>query len=239
MYNQLKVEFYKLWNSKFFYLSILGFLTASIMIYVSNVFRDNLDITGHQAFLGAISDTSLLFIMSLFVSYFIGNDFTNRTITNEIKIGYSRISVILSRIIIVLPFAVSLYLFYAIPRALLTGMSNGFGDAMTVYDVLIRALLFALQVMAVTSFTALIVFWCKKASLGMMISVCFTVITCNILRGFLGENTIFQLTSFYRIQMNSGTMTTQDISISFVSAAVTIAVVLLATYIVFRKAELK
>ena len=239
MYNQLTVELYKLWKSRFFYLAILGFLTASVMIYVSNVFRDNLDITGQEAFLGALSDTSLLFIMSLFVSYFIGNDFANRTITNEIRIGYSRISVILSRVVVVLPFTVSLYLFYAVPRALLTGMSNGFGDGVTIYDALIRAVLFALQVMAVTSFTALIVFWCRKASLGMMISVCFTVVTCNILRSFLGGNAVFRLTSFYRIQMNSGVMTAQDIIVSFVSAAVTIAAVLLAAYLVFRKAELK
>jgi hypothetical protein len=148
-------------------------------------------------------------------------------------------SVVLSRAIVVLPFTALLYLFYAVPRVLLTGIANGFGDTLVVYDVLIRTLLFTLQVMAVTSFTALIVFWCKKASLGMMISVCFTVITCNILRSFLGENTIFQLTSFYRIQMNSGAMASQDILVSFVSAVVTIAAVLFATYIVFRKAELK
>jgi ABC-2 type transport system permease protein len=209
------------------------------MIFVSNVFRDNLDITGQQAFLGSISDTSLLFIMSLFVSYFIGNDFANRTIANEIRIGHNRMSVVLSRAIVALPFAALLYLFYAVPRALMTGVTNGFGVEVAMSEVFIRAVLFVLQVMAVTSFTTLIVFWCKKATLGMMASICFTVITCNILRSFLSENTIFRLTSFYRIQMNSGAMTTQDISISFVSATVTIVVVLLATFIVFRKADLK
>ena len=239
MYNQLSVEFYKLRTSKFLYLAILGFVTAGVMIYVSNVFRDNMDITGSQAFLGAISDTSLLFIMSLFVSYFIGNDFANRTICNEIRIGYSRLSVVLSRAIVVLPFAALLYLFYAVPRGLMTGVSNGFGAGLAAPDIFIRMILFVFQVMAVTSFTALIVFWCKKASLGMMISVCFTVVTCNMLRSVLGGSTIFRATSFYRIQMNSGVMTSRDILVSFVSAIVTIVVVLFVTYIVFRRAELK
>jgi len=239
MYNQIKVEIYKLRNSKFFYVSIIGFLTMSVMIFHANVFRDGLDITGYEAFIYSISDTSLLFITSLFVSYFIGNDFANRTIDNEIRIGYSRISVILSRVIVALPFTALLYLFYSVPRAVLTGLVNGFGEEMAVQDVLIRIVLFTFQIMAVTSFTALIMFWCKKSSLGMMISVCFTVVTCNILRGFSGDNPIFRATSFYRIQMNHEIMTSQDIVFSFVSAIVNIIAVLFAAYLVFRKAELK
>jgi ABC-2 type transport system permease protein len=239
MYNQLKVELYKLRTSRFFYLSVIGFLTASVMIYFANIIRDSLDITGSRALLSAISDTSLLFIMSLFVSYFIGNDFANRTIDNELRIGYSRLSVVLSRVIVALPFAAFLYMFYAAPRAILTGFSNGFGYEMTTQDAFIRIILFMLQVMAVMSFTALIMFCSKKASLGMMISVCFTVITCNIMRSFLDDNPIFKATSFYRIQMNSEAMTTQDITFSFVSAVATIFFVVIATYVIFRKTELK
>ena len=239
MYNQLKVEFYKLRTSKFFYIAAIGFFTASVMIFWSNIFRDGLDITGGRAFVGSISDTSLLFILSLFVSYFIGNDFSNRTIGNEIRIGYSRISVILSRVIIALPLAAFLYLFYAAPRAILTGLINGFGSEFTIYEILIRTLLFSFQVMAVTSFVAFIMFWCKKSSLGMMIGVCFTVITCNILRTVLSDNTVFRLTSFYRIQMNIEAMTSWDIGISFLSALTTLLAVLSVTYIVFRKTELK
>ena len=239
MYNQLRVELYKLWKSKFFYFSILGFVGLSIMIIVQLYSFGEMDLTGQQAFIRVISDTDLLFIVSLLVSYFIGNDFTNRTITNEIRIGYSRLSVVLSRVVVVLPFAVLLYLFYAAPQVLVSGILNGFGDTIMVSDLLIRAILFIFQVMAITSFTALIVFWCKKAPLGMMISTGFTLVACNVLRGFLYDNVIYQATSFYRIQMNYRIMTSQDIIFSFVSAAVTLMAVLIATFIVFRKADLK
>ena len=238
MYNQLKVEFYKLRKSLFFYIAMLGFLTASVLMAVSQISQGR-DISGQDAFLGSISDTSLLFVLSLFVSYFIGNDFTNRTIDNEIRIGHSRLSTILSRAIIALPFTALLYLFYSVPYALIMGFVNGFDGGVVATDFLIRTPLFVLQLMAILSFSALIMFWCKKSALGMMLSVCFTVVTCNILRNIMNDNAIFRFTSFYRITTNNLSMTTQDIMISSVSAIVTIFIALLAAYIVFRKAELK
>jgi ABC-type transport system involved in multi-copper enzyme maturation permease subunit len=239
MSNQLKVCFYKLRKSLFLYLSALGFFTAAVMVAVKNIFVDKLDISGQVVLIHSLSDTSLLFIITLFVSYFLGKDFANRTIDNEIRIGYSRWSVLLSRIIVALPFSAILYLFYSVPYALIVGASNGFNGNMKLHEIIIRIVLFALQVMAITSFAVLIVFWCKKSSLGIMLSVCFTVITCNILRNFLDDAVLFRATSFYRIQMNMVKMTSQDIITSFVSAIITIFIVLFATYIIFRKTELK
>ena len=238
MYNQIRVEFYKLWSSKFFYLSILGFIGLGVFMSYNNYVFWELDLTGQQAFIRAISENDFLFIIALLVSHFIGSDFTNRTITNEVRVGYSRTCVVLSRAIVLLPFAVLLYLFYAAPQVLVEGILNGFGGVIAVSDMLIRTILFAFHVMAITSFTALNVFWCKKASLGMIISFFFTLVTCNILSNF-DDNIIYQATSFYLMTRVGWVMTTQELIFSFVSAAVTLMVVLFAACIVFRKAELK
>lgn len=40
----------------------------------------------------SICDTSFMFIISLVTAWFAGNDFLNRTMHNEIKVGYSRFS---------------------------------------------------------------------------------------------------------------------------------------------------
>jgi ABC-type transport system involved in multi-copper enzyme maturation permease subunit len=239
MHNQLKAEFYKLRSTKSFYIVILIYAIFSTFQFEDAFFSNELGISGQQVILGAISEPDLLFVIALLMSSFVGSDFTNRTITNEIRIGYSRISVVFSRAIVVFAVTVMLYLLYVIPGALVMSISNGFGDVITVGEVLIRAILFAFQVMAVISFTLLIVFWCKNASRGMKLSTFFTLITCNILRSFFYDNAIFQATTFYRIQMNERIMTSQDIIISFVSAIATLAAVLFATYMVFRKADLK
>ena len=239
MNRQLSITLYKMRKSLFFYLAALGLMIAGGLMAFNQIVTLGLEISGQSAFLGALSDTSLFFVPSLIVSYFIGNDFTNRTVNNEIGIGYTRLSVVLSRVLIALPFAAFLYMFYAAPYSIIMGIANGFGGYFSITDVLVRFLLFFMQLISILGFSALIIFWCKKAAMGMMISVCFTVATCNVLRNLVSGNTIFRLTPFHRITMNNEYLTTNALVISVVSATLAIFMVLLVTHIVFRKAELK
>lgn len=239
MNNQMKVEVIHLRKSVLFYLAIAAFVVLSMMYSWKMVYTDMSNNSGIDAFVGTMSDTSLMFILSLFASYVIGNEFTNRTIDNEIRIGYSRFSVVLSRAIVVLPFTLIPYLAYTVTSTLFLGLANGFATAFTVSDLIIRFILFALQVMSIQSIAMFIMFACKKASLGMMVNTCFAVVTCNLLRNILQDNSLFKLTSFYRIMMNNQSMSVQDLLISFVSAIATLLLMVYASYIVFRKAELK
>jgi hypothetical protein len=95
------------------------------------IFVDKDAITGYEMYIGAIRDTSLIFVLSLFVAYFVGNDFTSRTINNEVQIGYNRLTVILSRGLVILPYAAVLYLFYVVPLTVMIGIFNGFGALST------------------------------------------------------------------------------------------------------------
>jgi ABC-type transport system involved in multi-copper enzyme maturation permease subunit len=204
------------------------------------LFIDKLEISGVHIFLSTISDTSFLFILSMFASYFIGNEFTNRTIDNEIRVGYSRFSVILSRWIVVPPFTTLIYLFYTATVTLFVGSINGFETEFPVYELFVRLILFILQVMAIQSFAVLIVFICKKASLGMLISISFSVVTCNILRNFFAEDSyIYTATSFYRITLNSKQLSPQETILSFASAIITVLIMYCITYISLQKAEVK
>lgn len=238
MHNQLKLEMYKIKRSKIFYLGILAFIALGILIGVKAI---NLHmVSGKEIFLDTVSDTSVMFLLSLFICYFIGDDFTNRTIDNEIRVGYSRLSVILARGIVVLPFTVLIYMCYTITTTVCVGIINGFGTEVTIIEMLVRLILFAFQVMAVQSFTIFFIFVCKNATLGMVVSVCFTFVTCNLLRNFMGEeNFLFRITSFYRIMMNSESLTIQNIIVSFVSAIVTIIIMFFITHMAFRKADLQ
>ena len=240
MHNQLKLELYKLKRSKFLYLVSFAFIALGIIIGVNSTKMNMSMVSGKAIFLESISDTSLLFLLSLFICYFIGDDFTNRTIDNEIRVGYSRLSVIIARGIVALPFTVLIYMCYTVTITVCFGIINGFGTEVTIAEMLVRLILFALQVMAVQSFTIFFMFVCRNATLGMMISVCFTFVTCNILRNIFGENNLlFRITSFYRIMMNDKDLTTQNIIVSFVSAIATILIMFLLTHIVFQKAELQ
>lgn len=94
MHNQLMIEKYKAVRFPILYIAavilatadfLLGFLKLPESMNTSTVFSISL------------CDTSFMFIISLVAAWFAGNDFMNRTIHNEIKVGYSRFSVILAR----------------------------------------------------------------------------------------------------------------------------------------------
>jgi len=238
MSNQIRVGMVRIGRSVFLYLTIAGFITFAVM-YCVKMIQDRVFFTGEEALMGTFADTSLLFIVSTFTSHIIGSDFTNRTVDNEIRIGYSRLSVVLSRAAVVLPLTFAPYLAYCLCCAAAMSAVNGFGTVFTAADILVRLLLFFLQVASIQSFTLFIMFACKKASLGMLLNICFAVLTCNLLRNFLDSNAIFNLTSFGRIMMNDRVMTVRELSVSFVSAAVTLAVMVTATWLVFRRTELK
>lgn len=240
MINECKVQWYKLRRSPIFYLMI-GFYLLMAGLIISKISGRDVRITGTEMFLGGIGDTSLLFGLTLFVSYFIGMDFKNRTIENEIRIGYSRWSVLLARSIVVLPVAVGIYIFaYVLPVTVGSTVADGLGAGLSVQGAILRLVLFCIQVAAVLSFTILFMFVSNSATVGMMVSVCFTFLTCNLLRNFLdAHNPVFALTSFCRIMMNEGGLNGKDIVISALSATINTVAVLVLTYHLFKREELK
>jgi len=238
MYNQLKIEFYKLKTSIMYYLMLVLFAVIGVSYGIIKFVPG--DISGGQGFINTIGDTSFIFILTLFVCYFVGSDFSNRTIHNDIKIGYSRLSVVLTRGIVVLPAVALSHLVYVFSTAVSVGIINGLGTEMSIQSMIAQSVLVFIQIMTIQSFSLLIMFLCKKSSLGMVLSVCFTFLTCNILRNFLGEeNFLFKITSFYRIMMDFQSLTTNEILLSFTSAIVTLIIIFCVTHIAFRKAELK
>jgi SNF family Na+-dependent transporter len=107
MYNQLIIEKYK---AKRFIIMYL----AAVVLAAAGFFLGFLKLPEHldtaTVFSFSICDTSFMFIISLVTAWFVGNDFLNRTIHNEIKVGYSRFSVFITRTITAVIMAVLLHL---------------------------------------------------------------------------------------------------------------------------------
>ena len=71
---------------------------------------ENLDI--YHFFQDSVQDVSLVFLTALFVAWFIGQDFNNRVLQHEIAGGYSRFSIIISRVIPVALASVAMHVIY-------------------------------------------------------------------------------------------------------------------------------
>lgn len=237
MFNLLKVELYKLKKFQFWYLAVL------LMFMVGYIYGDNrignkvfyVTDTTDVAFSYTVGDTSFVFLIAIVAALFIGKDFSNRTICNEIKLGYSRFQILISRMLVVCVFAVLFHASFVISTVLGFSVVRGFDASVLSVGNALRLLTALVQLIAVLSGVVLISFIAKKMSEAIVISATYAFICCNILRNFYWQNRIFRLTCFYFVDDNS----TENLVNAIISAVVTMVIFLTIAAVSFNKADIK
>lgn len=240
MKRQLKVEIFKIFHSVpmlviFLFFSLMGVLNGLIKFIPSGL-------TGYEAYIGVLTDTSLIFILSLSVSIFIASDFNDRTIQNEIKLGNSRKSAVVCRAIVALPVSGIIHIIYAAIGAILAGAANGFALEIPLLSIKGWSLLVFLEMIAIQSVVVFIVFLCRKVTSSIAVSVCTMVVLCNALRNLTDGAVfvqLFNMTCFSRMAMNMQAFSMSDILITMISALITIAVFVIGSVAAFQKAEVE
>lgn len=233
MCNQLKVTFYKFRNFLFFYLA--GILMAGMGFYSAFKLTSMVpDVNVYDAFLMCINDTSIMFIPTLITAWFLGNDFSNRTIHHEITIGYSRWSVMLVRELPVLLSGVILHFVFVFVTVFGVGCKNGFAGGLFGSRDIFWCLTIMLQVIAMQAMIAMIAFICGKATTAIAASICFIIIVCNVLRNFVSEK-VYSKTVFCLAADHSG----DTLITASVIAVITLVLTIAVTYLIFRRKEIK
>lgn len=231
MHNQLIIERYK--AKRFMIMYVAAAVLAAAGFFLGFLkFPENLDTA--MVFSYSICDTSFMFIVSLVAAWFVGNDFLNRTIHHEIKVGYSRFSVFIARTIITVIMAVLLHLTFVFATVLGFVVKYRFDSSIFSVTDFIWLLVVMLQICANICIIMFIVFALKKVTSGIAVTVVFSFVSCNILRNFI-SGSVFRLTCFSLAQTNDN----ETLALSAVFAIVVIVVSLTATHFVFRKAEIK
>ena len=232
MRNQLSVSFFKICHSWFIYFAVVGMACLGFSHGYCKLAGIGFGL--YEAFAGAICDTSMMFILTLVSAWFIGNDFSNRTIHHEITLGYSRLSILVVRELAAYLFAVVLHFTYIIFTMLGVGIKTGVFTCAFEKQDLLWCLAVIIQLIAMQSIIVLITILCAKATSAIVASVCFTFITCNVLRNFVtGE--IFTKSVFCLARNN----TSENLSQISLVAVLTWLIVLVLTYIVFRKKDIE
>ena len=231
MHNQLMIEEYKAIRFIIIYLEAAVLAAAGFFLGFLKL-PEHMDTA--KVYSLSICDTSFMFIVALVAAWFVGNDFLNRTIHNEIKVGYSRFSVFIARTITTVIMAVLLHLTYVFATVLGFAVKYRFDGSIFSITNFVWLLIVMLQICANICIVMFIVFSLKKATSGIAVTVVFSFVTCNILRNFISES-VFRLTCFSLAQTNDN----RTLALSAVFAAVVIVISLTATYFIFRKAEIK
>lgn len=233
MRNQYIVSFYKLRRFPFLYLGALILIAANApwgYLKLSTVEGMNM----YGAFKEACCDTSFIFITTLVSSWFFGSDFGNRTIQHEIKLGYSRASVIIVRAVPVFLATVGLHFTGVLSAMLGLGVKAGFSMSGFGGQDVWWCVAIALQLIAFQSIIMLITFSLRSAGPAIIASVCFTFAACNVLRNYIDAK-IFLVSCFCLVRENTGSM----LVLASVFALAVIAAMFFAACAVFKKAEIK
>lgn len=236
MHNLLKVEFYKL---KKFYLGCIAMIFILVLgLYYGGYFLgcqkadyvEGMD----DLFSWLVSDTSFVFLIALIAALFIGKDFSNHTVCNEIKLGYSRFCTLLSRMIAVSVFAISFHVAYILSTVLGFSVAQGFDLHVFRLQNLLWLLVVLIQLTAVVSGVVLISFVAKKASEAVALSTLYAFLCCNILRNYIDSKT-FQFFCFCFVQENDA----EHLVIATISAVLTGGIFLVIAKRIFQKAEIR
>lgn len=232
MFNLLKVELYKLKKFQLGYIAILFMAVVGYLYGDNRIGNKVFEMTDNTAiaFSHVVSDNSFVFIIAIVTALFMGKDFSNRTICNEIKLGHSRFHILFYRTVIVCMFAVLLHVIYII--SVIAGFSvvRGFDTSLLCSENALWLLTVLLQLAAIICGVVLISFMVKKASEATVLSALYTVICCNILRNFISPTACF-----YFVEDN----TPENIGSAIVSALITMILFLAIAAVNFHKAEVK
>lgn len=236
MTNLLRVEFYKL---KRFW---IGYIVMLFMFGVGYIYGDNrignrvFGMTDHttEAFSATVSDTSFVFLIAIAAALFIGRDFSNRTIGNEIKLGYSRTHILLSRMLGAGAFSILLHVIYIVAALIGFSVVRGFDTSLFSLENFLWLLTVLLQLAAIISGVVLISFLVKKVPEAIALSALYAAVCCNILRNFFSTG-IFTLSCFCFARDSD----LRTLAATAVSAGITLLVFLSIAVFAFRKAEIK
>lgn len=232
MCNQLRVELFKLRRFWLLYLAVTGMFAAGFSWgYIK---LTDVGFSVYDAFAAANNDTSFVFVLALVAAWFVGNDFSTRTIQHEVTSGHSRWSVLCVRVLPAVLSGIILHCVFVSSTMLGVGVKSGFGGgSFSVRDILWFATIL-LQLSAVQAIVTFIAFLCAKAPGAIAASVCVIFIGCNVLRNYF-DGAFFTRTVFYFAQDSSY----GNLGLTGAVAAVTLAASVAFTYLIFRKREIR
>ena len=139
MYNLIKTELYKLKRQKLFiilFLIVIAISSFSAFSEINLVTTPANPITGKDSFANAFQDIFMLFVIAIFAGFYIGSDFSNRTIQAELSRGHKRTDIIFAKAFIYSSGASVLMLLYPITVCIIHTIIWGWGEAFNISSIL-------------------------------------------------------------------------------------------------------
>ena len=250
MINQFRVEFYKLRHLMLFrrvmvfvvLLGIFGWFYVKWYLYFWPQYYSRDMSTMGNLFFEGMSDTSFVFLYSMVTAWFVGTDFDNRTIHNEIAVGYSRWSVLFSRIFTCWCASILLHAVTTVFYTEVGWFAYGYGfhvPKLGMRDFIWLGVI-QLQLMAMQSLVVLITIISANAATALVVSGVFSFLIHEVRIYFISRGMKEGLriwgTMFFALAQDNSDGTLIAAGCMAVAAIVGLTAV---TYSIFQKMELK
>lgn len=249
MLNLIKLEFYKLRKQRSFKILLLAVIAISAFSAYSEIrllTANGLLGSGKMGFANAIQDMFMLFMSAIFAGFYIGSDFSNKTIQSQLSQGHSRLEVLLSKALVFFIGTSMIMLLYPITVSIIHTFKYGWGEPFA-----LASLLYVLQVaffgvilnIGTTSVFVLIAFLCQDVPKTICFCLAFPVVI-SLLNSTLGGlpviGNILRFTPLAQLTniVGNDIMPTTVLTV-FLSASITVVIMLSICNLLFAKAEIK
>lgn len=238
MYNQLKVENYKMWRFTPVYACALFYLFT--VLYV--LLRGGLNPSAvsyyscmYDGFKEGIQDCSFAFLWGMLVAWYVGIDFANRTVHRAIVTGSSRAAIVISRLISVSVLTLLFHVVTIIGEIIVYGFQYGFSiEGFNLRDIP-WFFVVILQLIAFDAFFVLITYVCGNVYSALVTSVVIATLGGNVLRNFLGGNPIYEH-SFFCFAKSSAN---SDLIPCAICAIIAIVILVAGSIIIFHRKDVE
>lgn len=249
MYNLIKTEFYKLKRQKLLAVLFIAVIAISAFSAFSemSLSTSGEPVSGKMSFTNAVQDIFMLFVIAVFAGFYIGSDFSNRTIQAELSKGHRRSDVVFSKAFVFSIIAGLMMLLYPVTVCLIHVMQYGWGEPFSMLSVLYLlrvALLGFILNMGTASIYVCFAFLCRD--IPRTICVCFAFpVAFSAISGTLGKQVpalgkLFEYSTLSQLKyiVNDNLKTTAVIAAA-ASACITVFAALLLSSYIFSKAEIR
>ncbi|MCR5226930.1 MAG: hypothetical protein K6E27_06945 [Eubacterium sp.] len=237
MLNLLKIEGYKLRRFKPFYFSLALMVALGIEGACTGLKQAYIDYWGvgtmHDGFIDSVQDCSFAFLIGMLIAWYVGLDFTNRTVHRSIVTGGKRWMVVVSRIMATSLMTFIFHLFLIGSQLATFGKSFGYSFEGFCMQDLVWLGVVALQLIALNAFYTLITVICGNVYTALFACVVTALVGGNILRNVFAGNTIYEHSFFCFAKSASAS----DLIPCAICAIIAFAIIVGITSVYFNKKD--
>lgn len=138
MLNLINTEFYKLKRQKLIMILLIAVIAISAFSAFSEInllTTPDHYVSGKESFANAFQDVFMLFVIAVFAGFYIGSDFTNRTIQAALSRGHRRLDIIFSKAVVFSISASFIMLLYPVTVCIIHTLKFGWGAPFHIVSV--------------------------------------------------------------------------------------------------------